>query len=325
MSNKNTVSHDYMSDNRHFADAINYFIYDGRQVIRPEDLVEENVIEEIIIKNFNDLVTSQKIRDIVKRATIKSNGHVTFAILGIENQSEIHYAMPVRNMVYDSFNYASQVAKRAKELRVGKEKLRAAEFLSGFGRNDKLNPVITIVINWSDKRWDGPIRLTDMMPDMEPELANVIADYGINLIDPHNISSFEKFHTMLGDVLEFIKRQNEEDYLRNMVREKDGKWILDIDSVCAINTFTGANIPIGNQEEGEVDMCRATASLVEEGIEKGMEKGIEKGIEKGTDTVNRLNLILIDAGRMDDLAKAAKDPEYQKKLIKELLTDKAGE
>ena len=44
-----------------------------------------------------------------------------------------------------------------------------------------------------------------------------------------------------------------------------------------------------------------------------------------TDTVNRLNLILIDMGRIDDLAKAAKDPEYQKKLIKELLPDKAGE
>ena len=72
MSNKNTVSHDYMSDNGHFADAINYFVYDGRQVIHPDDLVEEDVIEEIIIKKFDNLITSQKIRDIAKGATIKS-------------------------------------------------------------------------------------------------------------------------------------------------------------------------------------------------------------------------------------------------------------
>lgn len=309
MSNKNTVSHNYMSDNTHFADAINYFIYEGRQVIRPEDLVKEDVIEEIIIKKLDDMVTSQKIRDVVKGATIKSDGHVTFAILGIENQSEIHYAMPVRNMVYDALNYASQVTKRARQLRTSEEKLSGAEFLSGFRKDDRLNPVITIVINWSDKKWDGPTHLKDMMPDMDQELADVIWDYGINLIDPHSIENFEKFNSMLGDVLEFIKRQNEEDYLRNMVKDKGKEWILDIDSVCAINTFTGANIPIVGQKEGKMDMCRATASLVEEGM------------EKGTDTVNKLNLILIEAGRMDDLARAAKEPEYQKKLITELLPE----
>lgn len=51
----------------------------------------------------------------------------------------------------------------------------------------------------------------------------------------------------------------------------------------------------------------------------------EETTKEVTNTVNRLNLILIDMGRIDDLAKAAKDPEYQKKLIKELLPDKAGE
>lgn len=310
MSKKNTVSHDYMSDNRHFADAINYYIYNGRQVVLPEELVEEDVVEEVIIKKLNDISSSQKIRDVVKGATIKSDGRITFAIIGIENQSEIHYAMPVRSMVYDAFNYASQVATRAKENRTSKGKLSGAEYLSGFRNTDKLNPVITIVINWSDKKWDGPMRLIDMMPDMNQELENVVEDYSINLIDPHDISSFEKFHTMLGDVLEFIKRQNEEDCLRNMVKEKGRNWVLDIDSVYTINTFTGANIPIKDQKEGKVNMCRATASLIEEGI------------EKGADTVNKLNSILIDTGRMEDLAKAAKDPDFQKKLIAELLPEK---
>ena len=44
--------------------------------------------------------------------------------------------------------------------------------------------------------------------------------------------------------------------------------------------------------------------------------------EEVTDTVNRLNLILIESGRIDDLTRAAKEPEYQKKLIEELLTEK---
>lgn len=36
MGNKDIVSGDYMADNEHFADAFNYFIYDGEKVIKPE-------------------------------------------------------------------------------------------------------------------------------------------------------------------------------------------------------------------------------------------------------------------------------------------------
>ena len=36
MGNKDIVSGDDMADNEHFADAFNYFIYDGEKVIKPE-------------------------------------------------------------------------------------------------------------------------------------------------------------------------------------------------------------------------------------------------------------------------------------------------
>lgn len=35
MSAVDVQTNSYMSDNAHFADAFNYFIYGGRQVIRP--------------------------------------------------------------------------------------------------------------------------------------------------------------------------------------------------------------------------------------------------------------------------------------------------
>ena len=46
LSNKDTISHDYMSDNEHFADAFNYYIYGGEKVIKPEDLTPVNAVEE---------------------------------------------------------------------------------------------------------------------------------------------------------------------------------------------------------------------------------------------------------------------------------------
>ena len=58
-----------------------------------------------------------------------------------------------------------------------------------------------------------------------------------------SIDDFTGFHTELGEVLEFIKRQNEEGYLKTMKIEKGENWELDLDSVNMINTFTGARIP----------------------------------------------------------------------------------
>lgn len=50
----------------------------------------------------NETEVQQKYRDVLKRAVIMQNKETTYLLLGIENQTDIHYAMPVRNMIYDS-------------------------------------------------------------------------------------------------------------------------------------------------------------------------------------------------------------------------------
>ena len=48
-----------------------------------------------------------------------------------------------------------------------------------------------------------------------------------------------------------------------------------------------------------------------------LEIGIEKGKNKGQDRVNRLNRLLAEQNRTDDIIKAAGDKKYQEKLFKE--------
>ena len=61
--------------------------------------------------------------------------------------------------------------------------------------------------------------------------------------------------------------------------------------------------------------------LLEEGIEKGIEKGIEQGMEQGVKQgqgrVNALIVKLAEAGRMEDIVRAASDREYQDRLFSE--------
>lgn len=321
MSSKDVVSNSYMANSRHFADAFNFFLYQGKQVIKPDDLMSEDSVEEAIIHKYDKVLTSKKIRDVFKGVQIKTDGNAVYALLGIENQSDIHYAMPVRNLFYDALDYASQVATKSKENRKGKRLRSGSEFLSGYTKEDKVKPVITLVINWSKNMWDGPTRLSEMIGSVDENLVKYINDYTINLIDPHNIDDFEKFHTELGDVLNFIKVQNDKEYLNLLRKQKGDNWKLDVDSVIAINTFTGAKIRIDEAEGGMVDMCEAIKGLIEEGKIEGIKEGKKEGIKEGESYINRLNSILLDAERLDDLAKATKDHEYQKKLIRELVDE----
>lgn len=52
-------------------------------------------------------------------------------------------------------------------------------------------------------------------------------------------------------------------------------------------------------------------------MEEGRKEGREEGIAKGRERVNKLNAILIKAGRYDDLSKSTSDEEFQKKLFEE--------
>lgn len=49
----------------------------------------------------------QKYRDELKLFHAMEDGKAVYVLLGVENQSEIHYAMPIKDMVYDALGYAS--------------------------------------------------------------------------------------------------------------------------------------------------------------------------------------------------------------------------
>jgi predicted transposase/invertase (TIGR01784 family) len=68
------------------------------------------------------------------------------------------------------------------------------------------------------------------------------------------------------------------------------------------------------EERYERDMSAATRLGREEGREEGKEEGMKNELS--------LNLSLINAGRTDDIVKAAKDPAFHKQLLKEFGLDK---
>ena len=110
MGEKDTLSMEYLSDNTRFADICNYCLFDGQEVIRAENLKELDTKEFLKLSGLNQKGQQiSRIRDILKHAVIRSTGDCTYLIIGVENQTQIHYAMPVRGMIYDALNYGRQV------------------------------------------------------------------------------------------------------------------------------------------------------------------------------------------------------------------------
>ncbi len=105
MGAKDAKAREFLSNNERFADLLNYYLFDGRQAIRPEDLEERDTTEVLSLYGRNKKeIQKQKWRDLLKHAIIKATKTTVFVLLGIENQGEIHYAMPVKNMSYDVMN-----------------------------------------------------------------------------------------------------------------------------------------------------------------------------------------------------------------------------
>ena len=156
------ITKEYMKDPVIFADVFNKFLYHGKQVIRPESLIEMDSAEVVVPYGEGKAgVPEQKYRDALK--LMMTDGNIAYCILGCEDQSRVHYAMPVKNMLYDSMQYARQVTKAAKSHRQEKEhKPSSGEFLGGFHKTDRLIPVVTLVIYWGPDRWDGPLSLKEM-------------------------------------------------------------------------------------------------------------------------------------------------------------------
>ena len=68
MGKRNAAVNNWLSDNRRFADLFNGAVFDGKQIIRPEELEDLDRETDIVISGKSGMSKGvQRYRDIVKR------------------------------------------------------------------------------------------------------------------------------------------------------------------------------------------------------------------------------------------------------------------
>ena len=285
LGTKDSKAKEYLSDNTRFSEICNYVLFDGEKVIKPEDLKECDTTEVLSVFGIDKKqIVKQKWRDLLKSVSVKHTGQMYVILIGAEAQTDIHYAMPVKTMIYDALNYGEQVNEAKKRHRKNKDYRSSDEFLSGFTLDDKLTPVITITLYLGTTQWDGPRSLAEMMPQMDERILPFINDYRINLLNPLEITDFSKFETGLRPLFELLKNASDEEKLNDLITKDETFTRVDVETVAAINLFVGTDIKYDEKEE-VVNMCKAWDDHkkrgIQEGIQQGMQQGIQQGIQQG--------------------------------------------
>ena len=89
MGKMNTITKDYMSQPKYFADSFNYYLFDGRQVIKSDNLQVLDPTEMALIPKDTTVENVEKIRDVLKQCVLMADDKATYLMLGIENQTDI--------------------------------------------------------------------------------------------------------------------------------------------------------------------------------------------------------------------------------------------
>lgn len=292
---KDSVRKRCLSNNDRFADLLNGLLFGGRQQVKAGDL-------QTVDTQYSMMSGKKRYRDLVKKATFDVN----FVVFGIENQEEVHYLMPLRNMVYDSAEYERQAAAISKGH--NKEVRNSAEFLSGFTREDKLKPCVTIVLYYGEE-WTGSRDLYGILDftNIPEELHPYINNYLVHVFEIHKLKNTEVFQTDLRQIFEFIKYSKDKERLKELLQNDPAYSHMDEDAFDMIVASTGARglIKVYNSEaeNGGVDMCRALTEMLQDERNEGRIEGREEGREEG---------MLLTAGIFKSVRKGNTDEQTAK-------------
>ncbi len=240
-----------------FADIVNVLLFDGEQVVNPDDL--ETVKDRSQYKA--DGRVHEQERDVAKRL---KDSNATIALFGFEHQTAAERYMPIRQIGYDGQSYRAQLLKKGSD-------------------HIHLHPVITMVLYFGTERWPYSQHLTDHLVIPERFRAYV-SDYEmknlfeISYLTPEQVSMFKSDFRYVADY--FVQKRMTHDYHPgpDIVRHVD-------ETLKLMSVLTGdrrfEEVVSDLPNEKGVNMCEILDRVENRGIEKGLIKGKQEGIALG--------------------------------------------
>ncbi|MGN0169370.1 MAG: Rpn family recombination-promoting nuclease/putative transposase [Lachnospiraceae bacterium] len=263
-----------------FADIVNGVVFKGEQRVKTEAL-RESVMRS---QYKADEKLHEQERDIAKYWT---DSKVDIALYGLENQTTVDRAMPLRIMGYDGAGYRKQILKSEDEKTEQKTAGDVAE--PGIAEDEdtefpdekttqKFVPVITLVLYFgTEHKWRKPQCLKDVI-EIPEGLDHYVNDYNIHVVNVAWLTDeeIERFHSDFKLVARFFveKRKGNIDWMKENKQE-----IVHVDAILKLlSVMTGDKDYeeiIRNGDAKEVHtMCEVLQYYKNQGRAEGIAQGI---------------------------------------------------
>ena len=267
MGQKDITQKNFEAYNDVFSDIVNGTLFDGKEVIKPEDLVDAMAKSQY---KADDNVIHEQERDVAKYWTDK-NCYIRLALLGVENQLAIDMDMPLRVIGYDGSSYRDEMNQDEiviDEVTGKKHKIRHERY-----------PVVTIVLYFGKTPWKKPLRLYDVLK-ISDELKPFVNDYKINLIDVPRLTGeqVEKFTSDFQIIADYFVQLNESnDYVPKEKTIKHADSFLKLMSVLTQDDkYVEMGKKISHEMEG-FNMCKVLDRAEARGEARGQAIGEARG------------------------------------------------
>ena len=271
MGQKDITQKNFEAYNDVFSDIVNGTLFDGREVIKPEALVDATAKSQY---KADDNVIHEQERDVAKY-WIDKNCYIRLALLGIENQLAIDMDMPLRVIGYDGSSYRDEINQDEiiiDEITGKKHKIRHKRY-----------PVVTIVLYFGRTPWKKPLSLYDVL-EIPADLKPFVNDYKINLIDVPRLTGeqVEKFTSDFQIIADYFVQLNEnKDYVPKdkIIRHTDS--FLKLMSVLTQdNKYVEMGRELSHEKEGFY-MCEVLDKVEARGKAIGEAMGEARGEARG--------------------------------------------
>lgn len=277
------VLKNYWQNNEHFADFFNAVLFDGEQVIKPDELENKDTEASYISEHRSYTESIGASRDMIKVHKHSLAQDVELVLLGMESQEYVHYAMPMRVMGYDYSAYKKQYEINAQKYK-GNKFLQGDEYLSKMKKEDKFIPVITVVVYYGEKPWDGAVSLREML-NIPQQMKKFVNDYKMRLVEArqsnlvlHNMNNQDMFN-LLEILLDKNSPLNE---TKNKAIEYTREHDVDKHVIMAVAGATRCKIDYNDLSRGgDMDMCTVFEETWSQGRETGKAEGILEGRAEG--------------------------------------------
>ena len=281
-----------------FADIANVLLFDGKEIIAPEDLRPETPSSAY---NGEGTIHGQE-RDVAK-VWVKEN--VRIAFFGLENESQSEKDMPLRIISYDGAAYRQQLNRDKSRREAGLARERY--------------PVITLVLYFNyEEKWNTAKSLKECI-NIPRELEPFVSDYKINVVDVAWLSdeTIAKFKSDFRIVADFYSQMRKNrDYVPTPAEVQNVKAVLDLFTALS-RAREFRELYIGNFEGDASNMEGFVEYFFNRGKTEGEKKGKAEGKAEGESLMSKMVAFLLRDNKMAELKEITTNVKKRRELYLE--------